>query len=157
MHVLQTLFIDTKQYYFLGESFYLAAIAVNKVCILLLFLRVFEERKFRTYVWIVMALSISYGISFVVATILQCMPISYSWNSWDGEHVGTCNNIHLQGWLSAGFNMALDIVVILLPMPNLYKLNMSWKRKAMVMLMFSLGALYVDHWPNAVQCTNQVS
>jgi len=88
-----------------------------------------------------MAFATSYGISFVAATVFQCMPVSYSWNSWDGEHVGTCNNIHLQGWLSAAFNMVLDMIVIALPMPYIYGLNMSLKKKLMVMFIFSLGGL----------------
>jgi hypothetical protein len=88
-----------------------------------------------------MALSIGYGISFIVATIVQCNPIPYSWHNWDGEHKGVCNNINLQGWMSAAFNITLDLLVILLPMPRLARLNMGWKKKMMVMMMFSLGAL----------------
>src|SRR3954462_2910393 len=46
--------INQKQYYFMGESFYLAPRAVNIVCLLLRFLRIFPEREFRISVYIVM-------------------------------------------------------------------------------------------------------
>jgi hypothetical protein len=41
--------------------------------------------------------------------------------------------------------MALDIMVMALPIKELYGLNLSWRRKVFVMCMFSLGILYVYH------------
>ncbi|KAK5945722.1 hypothetical protein PMZ80_002930 [Knufia obscura] len=43
------------------------------------------------------------------------------------------------GWLAAGFNIALDIVVIALPLGELAKMNMSKRKKFGVMLMFMIG------------------
>ncbi|KAF7902471.1 hypothetical protein EAF00_002374 [Botryotinia globosa] len=126
-------------YYLLGECFYLAAMAMTKVTFCLLFLRVFREKPFIYYVWGILGLSVAYGISFVIATIFQCWPISYGWNQWDGLHTGTCNNINLQGWLSSILNIVLDIIVIGLPLNKLSKLVMSPTKKITIMFMFSLG------------------
>lgn len=124
------------QYYLLGECFYLAAMAMTKVTFCLLFLRVFREKPFIYYVWGTLGLSVAYGVSFVVATIFQCWPISYGWNQWDGLHTGTCNNINLQGWLSSILNIVLDIIVIGLPLNKLSKLVMSPTKKITIMFMF---------------------
>ncbi|KAM3088538.1 hypothetical protein ACMFMG_000175 [Clarireedia jacksonii] len=126
-------------YYFLGECFYLAAMATMKISFCLLFTRLFREKPFIYYVHGTLALSVGYGISFVIATICQCHPISFGWTQWDGLHEGTCNNINLQGWLSAIFNIILDIVVIALPLGKLSKLVMTFERKLTTMCMFSLG------------------
>ncbi|KAG4028589.1 hypothetical protein MFRU_020g00320 [Monilinia fructicola] len=127
-------------YYYLGECFYLAALAMIKVTFCLLFLRVFREKPFIYLVWGTLGFSVAYGISFVTATIFQCWPISYSWYQWDGLHAGACNNVHLQGWLSSIFNIILDVVVIGLPLGKLSKLVMSPTKKITIMFMFSLGS-----------------
>ncbi|KAF7888507.1 uncharacterized protein EAF02_003048 [Botrytis sinoallii] len=126
-------------YYVLGECFYLAAMAMTKVTFCLLFLRVFREKPFIYYVWGTLGLSVAYGVSFVAATIFQCWPVSYGWHQWDGLHTGTCNNIHLQGWLSSIINIVLDIIVIGLPLNKLSQLVMSPTKKITIMFMFSLG------------------
>ncbi|CZR54682.1 related to integral membrane protein PTH11 [Phialocephala subalpina] len=125
--------------YFLGENFYLAALALTKISILCFYLRVFPDQDYRRVLYLAMAFCAAYGISFVFATVFQCSPVSYAWTRWDGEHIGSCNNINLQSWLSAIFNIVLDIMTISLPLPKLYRLHMSWKKKGMLMLMFSLG------------------
>ncbi|TEY78688.1 hypothetical protein BOTCAL_0046g00090 [Botryotinia calthae] len=121
-------------YYILGECFYLAAMAMTKVTFCLLFLRVFREKPFVYYVWGTLGLSAAYGVSFVVATIFQCWPVSYGWNQWDGLHTGTCNNINLQGWLSSILNIVLDIIVIGLPLNKLSKLVMSPTKKITIIV-----------------------
>jgi hypothetical protein len=52
---------------------------------------------------------------------------------------GTCNNINAQGWTSALFNVVLDIMTLSLPLPMLMKMNLNWRKKTLVMIMFSLG------------------
>ena len=128
-------------FYFLGEIFYLSALAVNKISILCFLLRVFPGKEFRRLVYIAMFLCAGYGLAFVFATIFQCSPVPYAWIQLEDPLGGKCNNIHLQGWTSAGFNIALDLLVLGLPLPNLYRLQMSIKKKVMIMFMFSLGIL----------------
>ncbi|KAL4861092.1 hypothetical protein BDV12DRAFT_208365 [Aspergillus spectabilis] len=52
-----------------------------------------------------------------------------AWLHWDGA--GHYN--------AAAINMVLDILVMALPLKELYQLNLSWRKKAFVMCMFSLG------------------
>ncbi|OQD82301.1 hypothetical protein PENANT_c022G09635 [Penicillium antarcticum] len=47
--------------------------------------------------------------------------------------------IGLNGWAAAIINMVLDILVMVLPLRQLYNLNLSTRKKAYVMCMFSLG------------------
>ncbi|CAJ2499722.1 Uu.00g025750.m01.CDS01 [Anthostomella pinea] len=126
-------------YYYLGEIFYFASLSVNKISLLLFILRVFPEKKFRRIVFIVCGLCVGYGAGFIFATIFQCSPVDYSWLQVDSTVAGHCNNINLQGWMSAICNILLDLLIIALPLRNLYHLQINFKTKIMIMFMFSLG------------------
>lgn len=131
------------KYYFLGEIFYVVALGVSKISILFFYLRVFPSKGFRTLTFTVMGLSIAYTIAFFFATTFQCLPISLAWTQWDGLHEGGCNDIHLQGWIAAAINIFLDATVMILPLKHLANLNMSMKKKLMVMSMFSVGIFVI--------------
>ncbi|KAI0148662.1 CFEM domain-containing protein [Xylariaceae sp. FL1272] len=126
-------------YYYLGEIFYFAALTMNKISILLFMLRVFPKKTFRKIIYVVIGLCVAYGLSFVFATAFQCTPVDYSWLQIDSTVQGHCNNINLQGWMSAIWNIVIDIIIIVLPLKDLYELQLALKKKLMVMLMFSLG------------------
>jgi hypothetical protein len=131
------------KYYFLGEIFYVVALGISKISILFFYLRVFPAKSFRIQVYCVMALSVAYTIAFFFATTFQCAPVSMAWNQWDKLHEGTCNNIHLQGWIAAAINIFLDLLVMVLPLTHLAKLNMNLKKKIMVIAMFSVGIFVI--------------
>ncbi|KAG9193505.1 choline dehydrogenase [Alternaria panax] len=130
-------------YYFLGEIFYVTGLGISKISILFFYLRVFPAKSFRTLTYSVMAVCGLYTVAFFVATLTQCRPISMAWNQWDGLHEGTCNDIHIQGWIAAAINIFLDAVVMALPMKHLAGLNMGLKKKLMVMAMFGVGIFVI--------------
>jgi hypothetical protein len=130
-------------YYYLGEIFYVVALGVSKISILFFYLRVFPAKSFRTLTYSVMGLSAAYTVAFFIVTTWQCLPVSLAWTQWDGLHEGKCNDIHLQGWIAAAINIALDAVVMILPLRHLAVLNMSLKKKVMVMSMFSVGIFVI--------------
>lgn len=132
---------DLLQYYYLGEIFYFASLTTTKISILVFLLRVFPQQQFRKIIYGVIGLCVAYGLSFVFATTFQCNPVPYSWMQLDSTYQGSCNNIHLQGWMSAIFNIILDLIILILPLKQLYALQTSLKKKLMVMVMFSLGIL----------------
>ncbi|KAL2842799.1 hypothetical protein BJX68DRAFT_278171 [Aspergillus pseudodeflectus] len=125
--------------YFFDECLYLTGIALTKISILCFYLRVFPRREFRILVYIAIGINIAYIIVFDLISIFQCSPVQGAWHRWDETGDYKCNNINAQGWSSAAVNMALDIMVMALPIKELYGLNLSWRRKVFVMCMFSLG------------------
>lgn len=132
---------DMLQYYYLGEIFYFASLTATKISILAFFLRVFPQQQFRKIIYGVIGICVAYGLSFVLATTFQCNPVPYSWKQLDSTYQGSCNNIHLQGWMSAICNIIIDLIILILPLKELYALQTSLKKKLMVMVMFSLGIL----------------
>lgn len=127
--------------YFFSEFLYVAILPLTKISILLFYLKIFPRRGFRIATYIVIGFNVAYLITFVVISVFQCTPIDGAWLRWDGTHHYTCRNENAQGWAAAGLNMILDIATMVLPLRELYKLNLSVRKKIGVMAMFSLGIL----------------
>ncbi|KAJ8057900.1 hypothetical protein OCU04_013082 [Sclerotinia nivalis] len=130
---------DILKFYYVSEVMYNAAIATIKISFCLMYIRLFPFTPYVYWVYGTLALCVGYGISFTVATIFQCTPVSYAWYQWDKLHEGFCSNFHLQVLMNAAFNVALDILIIALPVWNVSQLMMGWQKKITVICMFSLG------------------
>jgi hypothetical protein len=114
---------------------------MTKVSILCFYLRIFPGRRFRRIVYVTIAGNILYGIAFILLSILQCIPVQAAWTRWDGTVQARCIDANALGWACAVINITFDIIILILPLPALAKLAMSWERKVHVFLMFGLGAL----------------
>lgn len=130
------------QLYFAVECLYVASIALTKISMLLLYLRIFPERYLRIIFYSVLAFTSAWGIAVLFANIFACSPMSHFWTRWDGEHEGQCISAEQLLWAHAIINIVLDVVIIGLPMPTLFKLNMRWGKKIGVVFMFAIGLVY---------------
>ncbi|KAK0637905.1 hypothetical protein DIS24_g10362 [Lasiodiplodia hormozganensis] len=125
--------------YFVDELLYLVVISMTKLSILFFYLRIFPDKTFRKISYGVMGFCIAYLITFLIVSIFQCNPVKAAWLHWDGSYHGACNNVNAQGWAAAAFNIALDLTVLFLPLRQLSKLVMGWKKKLQLLLMFLVG------------------
>lgn len=121
----------------------MSILPLTKISILCFYLRIFPERRFRIVTYFVIGLNLSYLVVFILISVFQCRPQPGAWLQWDGEGNYQCNNINAQSWAAAIFNMVLDIIVMVLPLRQLYQLNLSMRKKSYVMCMFGLGILCV--------------
>lgn len=128
-------------FFYIMEILYFAVLTVLKVSILFFYLRIFPDAKVRRVLWTTQALNGLSGLAFIIAAIFQCSPISYFWTNWDGEHEGKCINIHALVWANAIASIVFDICILAIPLSQLHKLNLHWKRKVGVALMFIVGTL----------------
>jgi hypothetical protein len=111
--------------------------------ILCLYLRIFPQRTFRRFVYAIMGVNTAYGTALILVSIFQCIPVHAAWTGWDGTVQARCVDVNAVGWASGAINIALDVGVLLLPLPGLTKLVMPWERKIYILLIFGLGSLYV--------------
>jgi hypothetical protein len=88
-----------------------------------------------------MAGNVLYGTAFILVSVFQCIPVQAAWTRWDGTVQAKCNDANALGWTSATINIAFDVIILILPLLELAKLAMSWKRKIHILLVFGLGAL----------------
>lgn len=123
---------------------YLGALPLTKISILLFYLKIFPHCNTRVACWILIALNAAYFIVFELVSIFQCKPIEGAWRAWDKEFPAKCNNINMQGWMAAALNILLDLGTLIVPLPDVYRLSLSLRKKIQITLMFSIGFLYVD-------------
>ncbi|KAL5333213.1 hypothetical protein BJX70DRAFT_406476 [Aspergillus crustosus] len=118
---------------------YPPCIALIKISMLLLYLRLFPGYYIRIATITTLTLTTCWGLIYTFITIFQCKPRTYMWMKWDGEHEGTCLDQHAILYSHAITNIILDVVVIALPLPTLLRLSLSIMKKLGICLMFVIG------------------
>lgn len=121
---------------------YITALALTKISILFFYLKVFPKRSFRLCTYALIAINLVYAITYDLLLIFQCNPIKGAWLQWDGEFETQCISINVLGWSAAAINIALDLAVIILPLPELFALSLSLRKRLQIIAMFTVGFLY---------------
>ncbi|EGP85013.1 uncharacterized protein MYCGRDRAFT_74768 [Zymoseptoria tritici IPO323] len=127
-------------YYFEG-TMYLTGLSFIRISMLLTYLRIFPGAVFRQMAFISIGLNVVCAVVFFLLSTFQCVPVSYSWHRWDGEHEGHCYNINLQIRVAAIVNILLDVAAVVLPLPQLWKMKLNTPKTLLVFLMFAIGLL----------------
>ncbi|KAL9062620.1 MAG: hypothetical protein Q9161_009779 [Pseudevernia consocians] len=113
------------------------AIACIKLSLLAFYISIFRTRIFVASAYVFAVLSVSLMLAVTLATMLICRPLSYN---WDKNEKGTCGRttaLYLGGGIA---NLLLDVSMVVLPMPMLWRLQMKMSRKFTLTLIFGLGA-----------------
>ncbi|KAK3314694.1 hypothetical protein B0H66DRAFT_318813 [Apodospora peruviana] len=126
---------------YVAETLYLSILTLTKISILCFYLRIFPHRTFRAALYGVMAWVAVSGLAWLLAQILQCVPINFIWEGWKQGSFGPhhCIDVNTLGYTMAGFSIAQDIVILVMPLPLVARLNVSRRSKLEIMIMFSLG------------------
>ena len=128
-------------YFYVLVVLYFAQITLLKMSLLFFYLRIFPGDGTRRVLYATVAFNAVFGVVFVFLAIFQCRPVSYFWEKWDGEHVGQCLDVNGIGWAHAAISIALDIWMLAIPLSQLRGLNLHWKKKIGVAIMFCVGTL----------------
>ncbi|KAI0852791.1 hypothetical protein F5Y00DRAFT_154710 [Daldinia vernicosa] len=125
--------------YYFDELLYITALALTKVSILFFYLKVFPKRSFRLCTYALIVINLVYAATYDLLLIFQCNPIRGAWLQWDGEFETQCISINILGWSAAAINIALDLAVITLPLPELFALSLSLRKRLQIIAMFAVG------------------
>lgn len=125
--------------FILIEIFYTIAAATVKFSTLLLYRRIFDSnRKLMIACWVVAAVIAGYSIAQIVMSIFQCTPVH---KAWDPATPGTCLNTYIAATTPAAINVVADFATVFLPMPLIWGMQITWKRKLQLLGIFMLGGL----------------
>ncbi|KAJ0384581.1 hypothetical protein COL922a_008078 [Colletotrichum nupharicola] len=82
---------------------------------------------------------------WVILAIVQCRPISYNWEGWKGEFKEPvkCLNLNILSWTTSAVSIALDTIILIMPMSLVVKVKSTLRRKIAIISMFSLGVIIV--------------
>lgn len=81
------------------------------------------------------------SVLFILLQIFQCLPVDSIWRSWKGDYPGhyRCLDVNSLVYAAAGCSIAQDLTILVLPLPLILRLNTGWRRRAAIVVMFSLG------------------
>ncbi|KAL8942235.1 MAG: hypothetical protein Q9211_001479 [Gyalolechia sp. 1 TL-2023] len=125
---------------------YIVAITLAKLSLLIFLYRIFHvDRTFRIIAWLTGAILVIWGTTAVLLAIFACRPIKASWDldllhdpktkckpkAYNTENVyGFCNII-------------TDFVLMIMPIPLVWNMQLGFKKKIGIVWIFATGALYV--------------
>ena len=126
------------QYFF--DLTYSICIQLVKGSIVIFYYRIFQlTPRFRYAVYAIGGLLICIWTSGVLVAIFSCTPIYYF---WDMSGDGRCINSYAFIVAEAGLSIFTDLVILLLPMPLVWRLKVTLKQKVGLTGIFLLGGLY---------------
>ena len=74
--------------------------------------------------------------------LLQCRPLN---KFWDHTVNGKCFELKKSWMVMGSLNVVTDLLLLILPLPSLWRLQMRRRTKVQVAGIFSIGSLLVTH------------
>ncbi|KAK6352870.1 hypothetical protein TWF696_004870 [Orbilia brochopaga] len=114
------------------------SVGLTKFSILLFYLRFCTTRSFKISIYASMIFMSAWLITWTFLVIFQCVPVSAYWRlPRAGDRCITLQNeLHL---LHGTTNLVTDVLVLLLPIPSLWTLQMPLRQKLTLVGVFTLG------------------
>lgn len=130
------------QLMFLSPILWVTAVTTIRAAIIILYIQTFPTRSFLVACYAALAVNLLFGASAVIADCLICRPITYRWGPTMLN--GSCGDQKSLDMFIAIVNLLQDVVVVILPMPILWGLQMAKTRKAELSCIFGIGILYAS-------------
>ncbi|KAI0386307.1 hypothetical protein F5Y04DRAFT_289982 [Hypomontagnella monticulosa] len=121
-----------------STSFYIFGMACVKYSILFLYYRIFPDKQFHNILFGVAAIVSSWAIASFLASIFNCYPVE---KTWDSSIPGKCINYGTVTLVLGIINILLDFLILGMPMPKLWKLHISVRRKFFLSIAFATGCI----------------
>ena len=116
-------------------------ITLVKACILMFYHRTFVSHGFRRTVWGMAAFILLYFVPFTTAAIFQCRPLRLAWNK---TLDGVCIDYVAYFKAASIVNLVTDVLLLVMPLPVVWRLNITPRQKIAVTGIFTLGGLSVS-------------
>ena len=127
------------QYIYAQTIIYAVGLYFVKLSLLILLYRVFGvNRHFRWANYALVAFWTVYSLTITLVGFFQCTPVH---KAWAPEVDGHCLNLVELGVASGYINIATDLLILLLPIPMVWSLQLSAKIRLAVMAIFATGIL----------------
>lgn len=102
-------------------------------------MRIFSTRNFRVFAYLVGSVVLGLGIAVLFETIFQCSPIAYGWDSTIKQ--GDCIDQIVFYRAVSPINVATGVLILVMPMPLVWRLHAPKGQKLALTGVFLLGGL----------------
>ena len=117
----------------------IAAITGSKLVILCLYMHIFSiNRRYRIATYFIGVIILLSWLACLITSFAICTPFAYYWNHKPGGHCGDVIAV----WAYSGVaNIATDLMMLVVPLPALYRLHVDWYTKAGLFVTFLTGSV----------------
>ncbi|KAL8756889.1 MAG: hypothetical protein Q9199_002616, partial [Rusavskia elegans] len=116
---------------------YNIGLTLIKLSVLMFYARVFRTvRSYRIAIWIVGLMVLAWGIALTFVALFTCTPIR---RSWDRRIPGHCLNREANFLGAAVPNILTDFILLVMPMPMLWHVQTTFRRKIGLFGVFAAG------------------
>ncbi|OOQ89920.1 integral membrane protein [Penicillium brasilianum] len=123
---------------FLANQFtYFLLCPAIKISIICFYRRVFTTPRFQSFTFGLNCLIGAWGTGIFLACAGQCRPLRAY---WDHSVEGQCFDANLFFIVNQAFNVLMDFVILVLPVPMIWNLHRAWQDKLALNGVFALGA-----------------
>jgi hypothetical protein len=141
---------------YVSQLAYFLCTASTKLTFLFFFLRIFPLKVVRNWCFIGIGSTVAYLVSSGLTMAFACWPISGKlkvdykstdadshvsvWAGWSKEATPKyCIDQNIFFLTASGVNIVIDILIALIPMPHLWRLSLSVRKKLMLIAIFCVG------------------
>lgn len=122
------------------EITYSLSLAAVKTGILSFYLRLFGSRSyFRKLAYAIMVVVVLWLLSIILETFLLCRPFARNWDLTIDR--GTCGDRPTVYFSAGVLNIITDFMVLVLPIYEVWRLQLNKQRKWGLIIMFSFGIM----------------
>ncbi|PIG81437.1 integral membrane protein [Aspergillus arachidicola] len=125
--------------FYIYVLFYKMQISLAKISVCLFLLRIFQSTAFRYTAYTIIGLNAAIAVTWVLVDGLRCTPVHLAWTGWAKEEQGTCIDFIAATFANSFVNIAVDTVMVAMPVYEVMKLNLSARKKLGVGVMFAMG------------------
>lgn len=130
------------QLVYIDNIFYALTLPTIKLSILLMYKRIFRVKPFQYATIAVGLIVLGWMIGVIFAQIFTCTPVEGAWNPAVVQH---CIDQTKFYYGNAIANLLTDVIILCLPLPLIWRLQMTTHRKYALSGVFLLGSLYDLH------------
>ena len=134
---------------FITETTYILTIIAVKFSILAFYSKIFWGSKpMRVAIYVLGVVVAAWGIAFALVTIFDCTPVKGAWTRFSTEALAdpavapVCRVQPEPAYLSnSAINIVTDVAILLLPLPQVWRLDLPRAQKLAIYSIFAIGLL----------------
>ena len=113
-------------------------VCLSKLSVLLMYTSIIPNTSMLVICRYIGATIIVWILVDLITALSICKPLAQAWKDPD-----KCTSQNLFYFSQGVLNLIIDMVIIVLPMPYIFRLRVSWSRKVVAIVMLGLGTGYV--------------
>lgn len=89
--------------------------------------------------YIMIGINSGIAVTWILVDAFHCDPVHLAWTGWEKFEQGKCINFTAATFANGIVNIAMDTIIIIMPVYKIAKLNLSFRKKIGVVFMFAIG------------------